>query len=237
MRELELRHIQEAYANSVTMGRDETRATRRKYKDERRARLLQLFGPVSVVLSKEHFPHLQILGGGLSHAARGETKQDEGEFVMGPPVDPIENASYVVAPVDPELGNASFNDDSETVRVVRLPVPGMLPSLPLQLREVPNDCAICISHFRVGDDVVWSSNPLCEHCFHANCIETWLMKQRGGPLCPCCRRDFVIDPLDEDDGNENMVVGNETDITTTGSDDYTGAPRSVPSVHGARMEP
>lgn len=25
------------------------------------------------------------------------------------------------------------------------------------------------------------------------------MKQREGPLCPCCRRDFVLDPYDLDD--------------------------------------
>lgn len=234
MRELEIRHLQEAYVNSVTMGRDEMRATRRKYRDERRARLLQLFGPVSVVLSKEHFPHL---GVGVSRATRGETKQDEEDVGVGPPAEPLENASYIVAPVDPEFGNDSFNDESETIRVVRLPIPGMFPSVPLQLRDVPNDCAICISHFRVGDAVVWSSNPQCEHCFHANCIETWLMKRPGGPLCPCCRREFVIDPLDEDDGNDDVVVGNETDITTTGSDEYTGAPLGVSSVLGTMRMP
>jgi len=31
------------------------------------------------------------------------------------------------------------------------------------------------------------------------------MKQREGPLCPCCRRDFVIDPYDVDDEDVFMA--------------------------------
>ena len=58
---------------------------------------------------------------------------------------------------------------------------------------------------KVGSDIVWSSNESCDHHFHANCIEKWLMKQREGPLCPCCRRDFIVDPFDllEEEGDDN----------------------------------
>ena len=31
------------------------------------------------------------------------------------------------------------------------------------------------------------------------------MKQREGPLCPCCRRDFVIDPYDMEDEDPNLM--------------------------------
>jgi len=34
---------------------------------------------------------------------------------------------------------------------------------------------------------------------YQDCIEKWLLRQREGPLCPCCRRDFVIDPFDLQD--------------------------------------
>lgn len=66
----------------------------------------------------------------------------------------------------------------------------------IELRKVPNECSICLCEYTLGSDIVWSSNPQCDHVFHTNCIEQWLMKQRDGPLCPCCRRDFVIDPFD-----------------------------------------
>ena len=63
-------------------------------------------------------------------------------------------------------------------------------------RLVSGMCTICLCTFEVGSDVVWSSNELCEHVFHAACVEKWLMRQREGPLCPCCRRDFIVDPYD-----------------------------------------
>jgi Ring finger domain len=78
------------------------------------------------------------------------------------------------------------------------------------LRQVPIECSICLCEYTVGSDVVWSSNPQCEHVFHKDCIEQWLMKQREGPLCPCCRRDFVIDPFDD---AEALIESLPTDIT------------------------
>lgn len=66
-------------------------------------------------------------------------------------------------------------------------------------RLVPNVCSICLSNYAVGNTIVWSSNEACDHVFHEGCILQWLMKQRDGPLCPCCRRDFVLDPYDMED--------------------------------------
>lgn len=38
------------------------------------------------------------------------------------------------------------------------------------------------------------------------------MKQREGPLCPCCRRDFIVDPFDllEEEANRNDDSAAET---------------------------
>ncbi|GMH01293.1 hypothetical protein Nepgr_003132 [Nepenthes gracilis] len=44
------------------------------------------------------------------------------------------------------------------------------------------DCAVCLDSFKSGDKC--RLLPNCMHCFHAHCIDLWLMKT---PLCPICR--------------------------------------------------
>jgi hypothetical protein len=92
---------------------------------------------------------------------------------------------------DPYAEKTNFVEIPSTVNADPLSNPGT--------RLVPSLCVICLGQYEVGEEIVWSSNPVCEHTFHESCIEKWLMKQRGGPLCPCCRRDFIIDPFDLDD--------------------------------------
>ena len=106
--------------------------------------------------------------------------------------------------------------------VVEIPAAGLSveQSKRSQWRSVSNLCAICLCNYQVGDDIVWASNPACDHAFHKDCIERWLIKQRGNPLCPCCRRDFVIDPLDAED-----------DVDMGGLLDFTGL-SSNPTVSG-----
>jgi hypothetical protein len=64
------------------------------------------------------------------------------------------------------------------------------------IRVVPGFCTICLSGFYPDHEIVWSSNSECDHVFHRECMEQWLMKLPGieEPICPCCRRDFVVDP-------------------------------------------
>lgn len=73
-------------------------------------------------------------------------------------------------------------------------------------RNVPISCAICLSKYKVKDEVTWSTNPECKHCFHKTCISQWLSK-KDNSLCPCCRREFLcIDKLKEDGwiGDDSM---------------------------------
>jgi hypothetical protein len=55
MRELELAGMSQALEHSE-QNRDETRAARRKYREERRARILQLFVPVRLVSFRSDAP-------------------------------------------------------------------------------------------------------------------------------------------------------------------------------------
>ncbi|KAA8548081.1 hypothetical protein F0562_004658 [Nyssa sinensis] len=44
------------------------------------------------------------------------------------------------------------------------------------------DCAVCLDNFKVGDKC--RLLPQCRHSFHAQCVDSWLLKT---PICPICR--------------------------------------------------
>jgi hypothetical protein len=64
-------------------------------------------------------------------------------------------------------------------------------SLSEQQRTVPNCCAVCLCSYEEGESLVWSSNKLCQHAFHEECIIDWLVKMQDGTPCPCCRQPFT----------------------------------------------
>jgi Ring finger domain len=138
-------------------------------------------------------------------------------------------------------GGGDYGEEDDTL-LVEIPCPGLLAlstAAPVRteqrqqpcagrMRQVSALCTICLGTFQVGSDIVWSSNCACEHVFHEACIEKWLMIQQqryGGPLCPCCRRDFVVDPYDymetedvDDDANR-INVDARHDATTSSNND------------------
>ena len=56
-----------------------------------------------------------------------------------------------------------------------------------------NACSICLEDFEEGDSVAQSSNSLCRHSFHQDCIVSWLVLSKHS-YCPCCRRPFLCLP-------------------------------------------
>lgn len=181
-REIEFAEVLEASREQT----DETRAARRKYRDEKRARLLQLFAPVRMVIKASDFNYQ------------------------------VEPDRYTNDADKMEKGESSKDDSGEGGKRLELPLQGFISSK--ETRFVSPSCIICLCDYEVGDGVVWSSNDACEHAFHAECIERWLLKQRGRPLCPCCRRDFVIDPLDEEEELNGAPVVSDDDPTTDDDD-------------------
>ncbi|CAI9766752.1 unnamed protein product [Fraxinus pennsylvanica] len=49
-------------------------------------------------------------------------------------------------------------------------------------------CTVCLENFKVGEKC--RLLPLCNHSFHADCVDLWLLRT---PICPICRTcaDFV----------------------------------------------
>ncbi|KAI3462994.1 hypothetical protein Pfo_019657 [Paulownia fortunei] len=48
--------------------------------------------------------------------------------------------------------------------------------------QPPADCAVCLENFRVGEKC--RLLPSCNHSFHAECVDLWLLRS---PICPICR--------------------------------------------------
>ncbi|KAL7544707.1 hypothetical protein ACHAWF_008073 [Thalassiosira exigua] len=79
-------------------------------------------------------------------------------------------------------------------------------------RELPIFCAICLSEYEIDDEICWSSNSSCSHCFHKDCMLQWLVAlgRRKSSMqrfpdtpcekrllnfeleCPCCRQSFIL---------------------------------------------
>lgn len=62
-------------------------------------------------------------------------------------------------------------------------------------RERGTTCDICLLSFEKDDEVAWSPNPDCVHCYHKDCILDWLLRK---PTCPSCRQNYLEGKENED---------------------------------------
>lgn len=54
--------------------------------------------------------------------------------------------------------------------------------------EATQDCIVCLESLKEGENC--RSLPKCKHIFHANCVDSWLIRV---PSCPVCRQ-IVVKP-------------------------------------------
>lgn len=158
------------------------------------------------VLKEENFPHLR--GDDNDTSPKQDEGKDSGEAdtaETSPANPPLVDTSDPQTVQPTQSGDRSLEAIDEDQLFIEIPSPGFqfastsLVVGQMKQRLAPNVCSICLCNYYVGNSVVWSSNAACEHVFHEHCILQWIMKQREGPLCPCCRRDFVLDPYDMED--------------------------------------
>ncbi|KAI3982209.1 hypothetical protein MKX01_019115 [Papaver californicum] len=62
--------------------------------------------------------------------------------------------------------------------------------------SLSEDCAVCLEVLKQGERS--RILPQCKHVFHANCIDSWLIRV---PACPVCRG--TVDPNSDTDGFED----------------------------------
>ncbi|KAL0316584.1 UNVERIFIED_CONTAM: RING-H2 finger protein ATL56 [Sesamum radiatum] len=67
----------------------------------------------------------------------------------------------------------------------------LLPDVKYSAAAFPgkSDCAICLDSFQEGDGC--RNIPVCNHLFHAKCVDRWIRKK---PTCPVCRTRVDLDP-------------------------------------------
>ncbi|CAN6581991.1 unnamed protein product [Malus baccata var. baccata] len=61
----------------------------------------------------------------------------------------------------------------------------------LKLGKEELECAVCLNEFE--DDEMLRLIPKCDHVFHTDCIDVWLMSHT---TCPVCRANLVPQPCD-----------------------------------------
>jgi hypothetical protein len=64
-------------------------------------------------------------------------------------------------------------------------------------------CAICLAIYRTGDEISESANSRCNHQFHRQCIEQWLLQHDN---CPCCRKIYLVDVDGEESEARRSIV-------------------------------
>ncbi|PON33289.1 43kDa postsynaptic protein [Parasponia andersonii] len=91
------------------------------------------------------------------------------------------------------------------------------------------DCAVCLESFQMGDKC--RLLPTCNHSFHAQCVDTWLIRT---PFCPICRTGadsrkgssrFSTDTSLELRGDQSETTGSSSrlsDIRIDHGDDQLG---------------
>jgi hypothetical protein len=51
-------------------------------------------------------------------------------------------------------------------------------------------CPICLDAFDRDDVITWSKELRCQHVYHANCLNPWLMENDD---CPICRTSLILE--------------------------------------------
>ena len=80
---------------------------------------------------------------------------------------------------NPQSFYSQYGIDPEIVR--------NLPTIKADAKHCTN-CVICTEDIKLGDEIIILKCP-GRHCFHANCIKSWLMVK---VVCPMCRSDNIL---------------------------------------------
>ena len=70
-----------------------------------------------------------------------------------------------------------------------------------------HSCPICLKDYHIDDEICWSPNRNCNHAFHRECIEAWLLHHEN---CPMCRQNYCnssrIPPISVNGSNGGILI-------------------------------
>ncbi|KAM9410796.1 E3 ubiquitin-protein ligase RNF128a [Pholidichthys leucotaenia] len=86
-------------------------------------------------------------------------------------------------------------------------------------------CAVCIESYKAGDVMTVLT---CDHIFHKNCIEPWLLEKRTCPMCKC---DILKALGVEEDRKDSIIAESPPEVsvvTVVGGDAMYEVPLTDP---------
>ncbi|CAK8538329.1 unnamed protein product [Lathyrus sativus] len=85
------------------------------------------------------------------------------------------------------LPNSSRSEGLDADAIKKLPI--ILHQTDSSNRALEEtECCICLSAFRDGEKL--KVLPVCNHCFHCECVDSWLANRSS---CPLCRASLKTD--------------------------------------------
>ncbi|PIN00167.1 hypothetical protein CDL12_27335 [Handroanthus impetiginosus] len=89
----------------------------------------------------------------------------------------------------------------------------------------PADCAVCLENFRDGEKC--RLLPSCNHSFHAECVDMWLLR---ASVCPICRAGADImrtESIEIDSFRESSRESREGSVANDGSSSSSSSGEGV----------
>ena len=96
----------------------------------------------------------------------------------------MEKEEVKITSIDDHM-NAGIKED---IKVSKIPSDIETNSM-ISLENTDLICTICCEEYVIGEDIAWSKNDECCHCFHTDCIVAWLMHDNDE--CPICRNQYI----------------------------------------------
>lgn len=159
-------------------------------------------------------------------ARKRRRRREQAEAVLEGYTLVVEDGENLVLVADHEIINAGEHLATDDARELVL----KLPTESSQKRRYRDaNCSVCMMCYENGDEVMWSPNSECVHCYHSDCILTWL--SRGKKKCPCCRMDFIPKNSENEESAATSSTTQQRSVNVESEPSILTSPESTANNH------